>query len=321
MFSLFSKTLAKPAVIAGVALLVAGPAGLASAADQKTFHVGSMVWDTSIPFYANFLKGQKDAAAKYGIDLDIQNGNSKLETQVAAVQQFISQNKDLIIVTPGDAQGIVPVIKQANQAGVPVIAANNNVGQGADVVTFVGSSNYEFGKLQGKLLVDAIGQSGNVGYILGALGTDPQVSREKGMMDYLKAYPGIHIIARQTANWDNSQALSVIQDWLSKYPKGAINAIVDQGPEGVTGAQNAAQTGRSDVKFVLGNYPATVQKAIQDGIVDGTIVEDPYRQGYTSVESAYYWMTGQKDKVKRPQYYMQNPVITKANAASVPPEM
>jgi ABC-type sugar transport system substrate-binding protein len=140
-------------------------------------------------------------------------------------------------------------------------------------------------------------------------------------MDYLKAYPGIHIIARQTANWDNSQALSVIQDWLSKYPKGAINAIVDQGPEGVTGAQNAAQTGRSDVKFVLGNYPATVQKAIQDGIVDGTIVEDPYRQGYTSVESAYYWMTGQKDKVKRPQYFMQNPVITKANAASVPPEM
>ena len=280
-----------------------------------------MVWDTSIPFYANFLKGQKDAAAKYGIDLDIQNGNSKLETQVAAVQQFISQNKDLIIVTPGDAQGIVPVIKQANQAKVPVIAANNNVGEGADIVTFVGSSNYEFGKLQGKLLVDAIGQSGNVGYILGALGTDPQVSREKGMMDYLKSYPGIHIIARQTANWDNSQALSVIQDWLSKYPKGAINAIVDQGPEGVTGAQNATQTGRSDVKFVLGNYPATVQKAIQDGIVDGTIVEDPYRQGYTSVESAYYWLKGEKDKVKQPQYYMQNPVITKANAASVPPEM
>jgi ABC-type sugar transport system substrate-binding protein len=46
----------------------------------------------------------------------------------------------LIIVTPGDAQGIVPVIKQANQAKVPVIAANNNVGEGADIVTFVGSS-------------------------------------------------------------------------------------------------------------------------------------------------------------------------------------
>jgi ABC-type sugar transport system substrate-binding protein len=321
MFSRFSKMLKNLAVIAWVIFLVTGPAGPAPGAASQTFHVGSMVWDTSIPFYANFIKGQKDAAAKYGIDLDIENGNSKLESQVAVVQQFISQKKDLIIVTPGDAQGIVPVIKQANQAEVPVIAANNKVGQGADLITFVGSSNYEFGKLQGKLLVEAIGPSGNVGYILGALGTDPQVSREKGMLDYLKAYPGIHIIARQTANWDNSQALSVIQDWLSKYPKGSINAIVDQGPEGVTGAQNAAQTGRSDVKFVLGNYPATVQKAILDGIVYGTIVEDPYRQGYTSVESAYYWLTGQKDKVERPERYMPNPVITKANAASVPPEM
>ena len=44
-------------------------------------------------------------------------------------------------------------------------------------------------------------------------------------------------------------------------------------------------------------------------------------QGYTSVEYAYYWLTDQKDKVERPQHYMANPVITKANAASVPPEM
>ena len=87
-----------------------------------------MVWDASIPFYANFIKGQKEAAAKYGLDLDFQNGDSKLETQVSVVEQFLSQKKNLIIVTPGDAEGIVPVIKQAEQAGVPVIAANNNVG-------------------------------------------------------------------------------------------------------------------------------------------------------------------------------------------------
>ena len=308
------------AVVGGLAgLLLASSVGSAGAAEG--YKVGSMVWETGNPFYVNFIKGQQDAAAKFGIQLDVQNGNSKLETQVAVVQQFIAQKKDLIIVTPGDAQGIVPVVKQAVAAGIPVIAANNNVGTGVDIVTFVGSSNYDFGQLQCKLLVEAIGNSGNVAYILGALGTDPQVNREKGFTDCLKDYPDIKIVAKQTANWDNAQALAVVQDWLSKYPSGQLAAIVDQGPEAVTGAQNAHQSGRTDVKFVLGNYPATVQKAIIDGIVFGTIVEDPYTQGYTSIEYAYDWLSGAKDKVERPQHYMKNPVIKQDNAASVDPEM
>lgn len=310
--------LRKWAMAALATALSVGLVGVANAAEYK---VGSMVWDTTNPFYVNFIKGQKDAAAKFGVELDVQNGNSKLETQVAVVQQFIAQKKDLIIVTPGDAQGIVPVVKQALAASIPVIAANNNVAKGPDIVTFVGSSNYDFGQLQCKLLVQAIGESGNVGYILGALGTDPQVNREKGFADCLKDHPNIKIVAKQTANWDNAQALAVVQDWLNKYPKGQLAAIVDQGPEAVVGAQNAQKTGRSDVKFVLGNYPATVQKAVIDGIVFGTIVEDPYRQGYTSVEYAFDWLSGAKDKVERPQHYMKNPVITKENAASVPPEM
>jgi ribose transport system substrate-binding protein len=285
------------------------------------FKIGSMVWDTSNPFYVNFIKGQQDAAAKLGVALDVQNGNSKLETQVAVVQQFIAQKKDLIIVVPGDAQGIVPVVKEADAAKIPVIAANNNVAEGGPVVTFVGSSNYEFGKIQCELLIQAIGENGNVGYIMGALGTDPQVNRKKGFDDCLAAHPGIKVVAEQTANWDNAQALAVVQDWLNKYPAGQLAAIVDQGPEGVTGAQNANQSGRTDVKFVLGNYPASVQKAIQNGIVFGAIVEDPYRQGYTSVEYATSWLKGEKDKVERPTHFMKNPVVTKENAATIPPEM
>ena len=287
----------------------------------QDLNVGSMVWDTSNPFYVNFIKGQRDAAAKLGVNLDVQNGASRLETQVAVVQQFIAQKKNLIIVVPSDAQGIVPVVKEAAAAGIPVIAANNAVAEGGKVVTFIGSSNEIFGKLQCELLIRAIGTKGNVGYILGALGTDPQVNREKGFMKCLSAYPDIKVVAKQTANWDNAQALAIAQDWLNKYPKGELAAIVDQGPEGVTGAQNAVQMGRHDVKFVLGNYPATVQKAITDDVVFGTIVEDPYNQGYLSVQYAAAWLKGEQDKVDRPTHFMNNPVVTKENAATIPPEM
>jgi ABC-type sugar transport system substrate-binding protein len=307
------------ATMASVVAAVAGPTAAQSPAPTLT--VGSMVWETGNPFYVNFIKGQQDAAAEFGIELDVQNGNSNLATQVSVVQQFISQGKDLIVVTPGDAEGIVPVVNEATAAGIPVIAANNNVGAGADIVTFVGSSNYHFGELQCQLLIDAIGTEGNVGYILGALGTDPQVNRKAGMLDCLAQYPDIHIVAEQTANWDFSQALTVVQDWLNKYPQGELDAIVDQGPEAVNAAQYAADTGRGEVKFILGNYPATAQTAINDGVVFGTVVEDPYSQGYTSIEYAYYWLTDQQDKVEQPEHFMENPVVTKENAADIPPEM
>jgi ribose transport system substrate-binding protein len=61
----------------------------------------------------------------------------------------------------------------------------------------------------------------------------------------------------QAADWDNAKALAITQDFLSKYPKGSLAAIVDQGPEGVTGANFAAEQGRTEVKFIMATIPST----------------------------------------------------------------
>jgi ribose transport system substrate-binding protein len=277
-----------------------------------------MVWNTANPFYSNFIKGQQDYAKKYGIDLDLENGQGELATQVAVIQQFITQKKDLIIVTPGDVEGIVPVIKQANDAGIPVIAANNKVGAGAQVVTFVGANDYEFGKMQGQMLVNAIGEKGTVALILGALGTSAQTLREQGLDDFLKDHTGIQVITKQTADWDNAKALAVTQDWLGKYAKGDLTAIIDQGPEGVSGAQWASQNGRTDVKFLLGDYPADVKRGISSGIVYGTVDQDPTPQGQQAVEYAFWYLSGQKDKLETPNHYLPLPIVTKENVDQYP---
>ena len=122
------------AALAAVMLVGACSSGSstpAASTPAKTFTVGSMIWDTSVGFYTNFIKGQQEEAAALGVTLDLQTGKGDLATEVSVVQQFITKKVDLIIVTPSDAQGIVPAIKQANDAGIPVISANNQVGQGA----------------------------------------------------------------------------------------------------------------------------------------------------------------------------------------------
>ena len=295
------------------------PASAAPSPPAKTFTVGSMIWNTSVGFYANFIKGQQDTAKELGITLDLQSGNGELATEVSVIQQFITKKVDLIIVTPSDAEGIVPAIKQANDAGIPVISANNQVGQGATVVTFVGADDYQFGQKQGELLVKAVGENAKVGYVMGKLGTSAQTLRKKGLDDYLKAHTGIKLIESQAADWDNAKALALVQDWLSKYPAGSIDAIIDQGPEGATAAKYAFDNGRKDVKFLMGDYPKDVKDGITAGYIYGTVDQDPHPQGVESVKMANFWLLGQKDKVPQPTYYLDLPIVTSENVADFPP--
>jgi ABC-type sugar transport system substrate-binding protein len=304
-----------------VALAFSGGAVTAQASDEvacpeapaEPIEVGAMLWNTGVAFYSNFIKGQEDAAACFGVELDLQNGNGDLATEVALIQQFIAQGKDAIIVTPSDVEGIVPVVLEANAAGIPVFAANNRIGEDADVVSFIGANDVEFGRRQGEMLVAAVGEEAKVGLILGALGTSAQLLREQGMTEYLADYPGVEIIEKQTANWADAEALALTQDWLSKYGEGEIDAIVGQGPEVVAGAQWAAQNNRSDVQFLAGDYPYNVKVAIEDGVVAGTVDQDPYPQGYEAVQYAYYWLTDQQDKVERPDHFLPLPIVTAEN--------
>ena len=135
-------------------------------------------------------------------------------------------------VTAGDAPKLLKPINLA-------VNTKADISTGAKVLTYVGVDDFVFGQRQGDLVAKAVGENGKIAYILGKLGTSAQLDREAGLMDTLKKHPGIVVVEKQAADWDNSKALAITQDFLSKYPQGAINAIVDQGPEGVNGANFA----------------------------------------------------------------------------------
>jgi ribose transport system substrate-binding protein len=291
----------------------------AAQAGARKFTIGSMIWNTTIPFYTNLIKGEQDAGKKYGITVIIRNGEAELAKEIAVVQQYVAQKVDLILVSPSNPEGIIPAVKRANAAGIPVIQVNSTVGKGAQTVTYVGANDFTFGERQGELLVKAIGKTGNVALILGHLGVSAQILREDGLQKYLKAYPGIKIVSKQSADWDFDKALGITQNLLTKYGKGTLQAIVSQGPEGVSGARYAAKNGRTDVKFIAGDYPKDVRDAIVQGTLYGTVNQDPYPQGYRAVELAYFWLTGQKSKVPRPNDFLPLPLVTKENVASMQP--
>jgi ABC-type sugar transport system substrate-binding protein len=287
--------------------------------EEQQIVIGSMIWNTSVPFYSNFIKGQQETAEALGVKLVIVDGKGDIGTEVAGVQQLIAQGVDAILVTPSDAVGISPALKKANEAGIPVFAVNNRADEtAAEIVTFIGADDVEFGRQQATLVAETLTDGGKVAYMMGALGTSAQLLRKQGFDEVLKDYPNIEVVEEQTADWDAAKALALTQVWLGKYGQGQLDAIVAQGPEAANSAKYAQESGRSDIKFIVGDYPAEVRQGIENGYIFGTVDQDPRPQGERSVEAAVQWVKGEQSKITQPNEYLPLPIVTKDNVAEYP---
>ncbi len=284
--------------------------------------IGVSVAYLSVPFYANFKTGLEDGAKRFGFEYDLRDGGGgDLAVEVGNMQDFIAQGYDLILLTPS-GEGIIPGIVEANNAGIPVIEVNNRAGYEsgkADVVTYVGADDVEYGRQQARLVNQLFGDNpAKIGYVQGITGTSPQINRAQGFNEILGTFSQYEIVATVTDDFDSAKALAATQDLLTRFPKGELDAIVMQGPEGVAAAQFAQQNGREEIKFVLGDYDAGVRQAIIDGSVAGTVNQDPYPQAFEGMHMAWLYLNGHEDEIPKP-FFQPLPIITSENAESVPP--
>lgn len=282
--------------------------------ETKTFEVGFAQATVNTPFQDTLQLAAKEKAAELGINLDIQVAMEDNSKQAAQIETFIASKKDAIIVLPCNSDAVVPAIKQANDAGIPVISVNRPVGEGATTVSYVGADDEAGGREQGKLVKEMLGGKGNIILGMGTLGTAPQVLRTKGLKDYLaENAPDIKVVMEVSTDWDNDKTIAFVQNALTKYAPGEIDGIVTQGPYDCLSALQAVQGAKRDElvgKLIAFDYPKEVQTAIEEGKLYGTVCQDPVIEGQDSVQMAYYYLTGEKDKVKELQW-IPIPTVTK----------
>jgi ABC-type sugar transport system substrate-binding protein len=285
-----------------------------SSATTETFTVGAVIWDMTQPFFAPMAQAMQDTADELGMKVTILSGQNSVPNQVAAIQQFISQGVDLIVVTPSDADAIVPAIKQANDAGIPVIAVNSAVGEGANLVTYVGVDDYEYGVQQANLVIKALGDKGNVAMLEGSPGTVPATKRTAGFKATLANHPDIKIVSEIVDNWSTSENVAGVQDLMAKFGD-TLDAVVAQGPQMYAGAKYARDNGWDSVKFIAGDYTTEVETSINNGDIWGTVNQDPVLQGQAAIQYAHEYLAGDKSKIPAPQALIPLTLVTKDNVA------
>jgi ABC-type sugar transport system substrate-binding protein len=293
----------------------AGGAGVASAGSGKCADskIAFLILDAANPWVGTLADGGKAEAEKRGAKIDVLNGALDTATQVSQLQQAVADGVDGILIETVEADGVVPAVQQANRAGIPVVAVNSGVGAGAEVVTFVGVDQKDYGRGLAKLAIQAKPGGGKVAIIRGVAGNPIEVDRTAGIKEVLAQNAGYQTVAEVTDSWNNDDNLAAVQDLLNKYPKGSLDVIIAEGPEVYVGAQYAASVGRNDVKFIAGDFPVQVRDAINKGTVYGTVLQDGAEQGQRGVDALCNWIEGKTDQVKRPTDFVTLPLVTKDN--------
>ena len=268
----------------------------AAAASGKTYKIGFCSASYEVPFQVALMNACTDALKGYGcFDVDAQDGKNDPATQTTIIENFITQKKDMIILVAAQSDSLVPAVQECNAAKIPVVVVNRSLGEGADIVTEVNMDCVAAGKLEGELATDVLGdKGGNIAYLTGTLGSGPQVQESEGFAEYLKDHPELKVAFEQTTNWDKATAIQVVENMLTKFSAGQIDAIVCQGPDDAIGAAEACKSaGRTELlgKITAFDYPQYVKDAIQDGSVYGTINQSPKLQGKLAADVAYKYFT------------------------------
>ena len=217
-----------------------------------------------------------------------------VSTQVSQVEDLIAKKVDGIILSPMDGKAVVPVLKKAKAAGIPVIIVDSAVEKGNEnlYIAFVGTDNFNAGVEAGKRMVKELGNKGNVLVVRGANGSIAGDNRVDGFKKGI-AGSGVKIVGEQPGNWTNSVAMQVTENMLqaNKNVDGLFTAS-DVMLDGIL--QALGDAGKDSVTILAVDGSLKAVDLIEAGTVTGTMAQFPAKMGKIAVENLLGFMDGSK---------------------------
>ncbi len=168
------------------------------------------------------------AAEAYGFALMMENANQKQEMQIKSIRSFIASRVDVIVFSPIVETGWDNVLREAKEAGIPVILMDRMIETKDDTLytAYVGADFYAEGRRAGEYLIkkaDAVGaEHMDIAEISGTIDSTPMRDRQRGFMDVIKEDPRFTVVA------------SISGDFLRSKGEECMTALLEEfGPDGI----------------------------------------------------------------------------------------
>jgi ABC-type sugar transport system substrate-binding protein len=209
---------------------------------------------TEIPVVVAQQKANMETAEKYGYEAVLFDAHFDAAEQLNSFRTMIQLGVKGIICSAIDDKAIIPALQLAKQAGIPVVMQDGgvaNIPEAKDLtVSYVGADNFRAGELAGEYIAWRLNGEGKVA-TMGYRTISAAYERENGLMNVLKHYPGIEVVAYAEAVGVPA-GLQNMQDFIQRVPDlSAVYCVNDPGCEGAYQAVLAA--GKQDQIFLAAN--------------------------------------------------------------------
>lgn len=283
------------------AMTLAACGGEAGSADGDKPVIGVSVADQKSLFYVAEVAGIKDEAEKQGYEVKITSANNDSSAQVKQVNDLLTQQIGALIFTSQDSTAAAAGVRAANEADVPVVAVDQRPESGeGELATYIATDSVKAAYELCTWMFEQIGGKGQLAILHGVLGSTAEIQRTEGCEKALAENPDIEVVAEETANWDETEAFKATQNILTANPD--LDAVFGESDAMAMGAAKAAKdAGKKIFSVGIDGFP-TMFDAVESGLTQATMAQQPYMMGQLAVQNAIALIEGEGDDIPQEQY-------------------
>lgn len=299
-----------PASLNCLCLTISIAATSCLAAPKKPFNVGVLFWSTNIPGQVAMKKGLEAEAAKINQQAKATNkrgvkliahiagdGEKGMERQVKQMRQLIAQKVDIIIIQPTDNAALAAPLKEANKAGIPVIAYDQYI-SGGTLTSYITSDNYQAGFLDGEYISSLYQNTTPLKIILVEYPhVSSTVERVNGFLDALKQYKQNYKILKTYIAVEPVSGKQAGRAILKDFPeKGTVDVVftVNDGG-GLSVVDELTKAGRTEIAVAtIDGDPLSVATIRKDGIIKIDSAQFCGAMGAQAMKTADKVLNGEK---------------------------
>jgi ribose transport system substrate-binding protein len=263
------------------------------------------------PWFVFLAENAAARAKELGYETKIFDSQNNTALETDHFENALASGYNAILFNPTDADGSVSNVLKAKEVGVPVFCMDREVNSTEAATSQILSDSYAGCVDLGKYFVQQMKKKGKYVELLGLVGDNNTWNRSKGFHEVVDYYPGLKMVAQQSADFDRNKAMDVMESILQAH--GDITGVFCGNDAMAMGAYQALiSAGKEKNVQVFGFDGAEdVIAAIDEGKIAATGMQFPKVMAYTAAGFADEYFKGRRDFPKKMPVAVE--MVTKAN--------
>jgi len=261
---------------------------------QDTLYIPLVSKGFQHQFWQAVKAGADNAAEEFGVQVTFEGPDTEaqVDRQIDMLAATMAKSPDAIGFAALDSQAAIPLLRKAQEAGIPIVAFDSGVASDIPVTTAT-TDNVAAASLAADKMAEFIGGAGQVAVIAHDQTSSTGVDRRDGFLNRIaEAYPDIEVVTVQYGAGDQLQSTEIAKSILTANPD--LKGIFGTNEGSAIGVINGVRENGAENIVVIGFDSGAAQKeAIRSGLMAGAITQNPIGIGYETVKAAVMTIKGE----------------------------